>query len=69
MRVCEKVKEYIKKHGIKQTAIAKKCGMEPSTLSSILNGKRKMYADDLKAICFALNVSPEIFVDFEKKSA
>jgi hypothetical protein len=26
-----------------------------------------MYADDLRAICLALNVSPEIFIEVDKE--
>ena len=39
--------------------------VDPINRSSgvLLNGKRTLYADDLKAICLALNVSPELFID------
>lgn len=68
MCVYEKVREYITNHGIKQTYIARKCGISTSTFNAILSGKRTMYADDLRAICFALNVSPELFIEFGKLS-
>jgi len=29
----------------------------------MLSGKETLYAKDLKAICLALNVSPETFID------
>ena len=64
MQVYESVREYITEHGIKQSVIAKKCNVSSSTFSAILTGKRKMYAEDLRAICIALNVSPEVFVDY-----
>ena len=38
-------------------------GIPKTTFNAILNGKRTLYADDLKAICIALNVSPELFID------
>ena len=69
MHVYEKVREYITSHGIKQTVIARKCGISTATFNAILNGKRTMYADDLRAICFALDVSPELFIEFKKLSA
>ncbi len=69
MKVYEKVREYITEHGIKQNAIAKKCNISTATFSAIMNGKRTMYADDFRAICIALNVSPEIFIEYEKHSA
>ena len=62
MGVYQKVRAYIDDNGIKQTAIAKKTGMSLQTLNNILNGKRVMYADDLRAICYALNVSSEMFI-------
>lgn len=66
MHVYEKVREYITEHGIKQIAVAKKCNISVSTFNAIMTGKRTMYAEDLRAICFALNVSPEVFVDYRK---
>lgn len=63
MHVYEKVRAYITEKGYKQVAIAKKSGIPTTTFNAIMNGKRTMYADDLCAICIALNVSPEIFID------
>lgn len=47
-------------------AVAVKAGISEATLCAILNGNRTMYADDLKAICLALNVSPELFIEYRK---
>ena len=63
MQVYESVRAYITEHGIKQSVIARKCNISVSTFNAIMNGKRTMYADDLRAICIALNVSPEVFID------
>lgn len=63
MQVYEKVRGYIEEHGMKQIAVAKKAGIPNVTFNAILNGKRKMYAEDLRAICLALNVSPETFIE------
>ncbi len=68
MQVYEKVREYITEHGIKQGMVAKKCDISVSTFNAIMNGKRTMYADDLRNICFALNVSPELFIEYGKFS-
>lgn len=38
-----------------------------NAFAAIMNGKRTMYAEDLRAICFALNVSPEQFIEKEKE--
>ena len=65
MHVYEKVRAYMDEHGIKQTTIAKKTGISLATFNAMLNGKRVMYADDLRAVCFALNVAPEKFIEWE----
>jgi len=31
----------------------------------MLSGKETLYAKDLKAICLALNVSPELFIEVQ----
>lgn len=66
MMVYEKVRAYIIDNGLKQVSVAKKAGISNVTFNAILNGKRTLYADDLRAICIALNVSPEIFIEVDK---
>lgn len=66
MRVYEKVRAYIEQQGYKQVSIANRAGIPRTTFNAIMNGKRTMYADDLRAICLALNVSPELFIDVQK---
>lgn len=68
VEVYKKVREYIEDNGYKQVAIAEKAGISKVTFNAILNGKRTMYADDLKAICLALNVSPELFINIPKNN-
>ena len=65
MFVYEKIREYIDKNGYKQKTIAEKAGISNVTFNAIMNGKRTLYAEDLKAICIALNVSPELFIDLK----
>lgn len=68
MQVYEKVRNYLKENGYKKTAIAQKTGINRTTFSAIMNGKRTLYADDLRAICIALNVSPELFIDMNENA-
>ena len=68
MRVYEKVRAYIDEQGLKQKTVAEKAGIPNVTFNAIMNGKRTMYADDLKAICIALQVSPELFIEFNSVS-
>lgn len=63
MLVYEKVCAYINENGLNQAAVAQKADIPNSTFNDILNGKHTLYADDLRAICLALNVSPELFID------
>lgn len=65
MQVYEKVYHYITEHGIKQNILAKKCNISASTFSAMMRGNRKMYAEDLRAICYALEVSPEMFIEYQ----
>lgn len=66
MQVYKKVREYIESHYLKQKSVAEAAGIPNTTFNAILNGKRKLYAEDLKSICSALNVSAEIFIGKEK---
>ena len=66
MKVYKKVREHIIANGYKQVAIAKKAGISKATFNAIMNGKRTLHADDLSAICIALNVSPELFIEIKK---
>lgn len=66
-RVYQKVRLYLKEHGIKQVSVAQKAGIPISTFNAILNGKRTLYADDLRAICYVLDVSPEEFIEPKEK--
>ena len=63
MQVYQKVREYIDSHGLKQCVVAQKAGIPNNTFNAIMNGRRTLYADDLRAICLALNVSPEVFIE------
>jgi len=65
MLVYQKVRAYIDENKIKQVDIAKKAGISVVIFDEIMNGKRTMYADDLRAICYALNEAPETFIDYK----
>lgn len=67
VQVYKKVRAYIDGNGLKQIVVAQKAGISKVTFNAMMNGKRIMYADDLRAICLALNVSPELFIEVPKK--
>lgn len=66
MEVYKKVRAYIEENGYKQLAVAQRAGISKVTFNAMMNGMRTMYADDLRAICLALNVSPELFIEVHK---
>lgn len=68
LRVYQKVRNYIDEKGIKQVAVAQKAGISTATFNAIMNGKRTLYADDLREICIALDVSPEMFIEIKSAS-
>lgn len=63
MKVHEKIKAYISTNGVATDALSNSTGIPKDRIGSLLNGKETLYAKDLKAICLALNVSPETFID------
>lgn len=63
MRVCEKVRAYIIDNNLEQEKVAQNAGISNADFNAIMNGKKTLYAEELKAICIALNVNPEIFIE------
>lgn len=62
MRVYERIRTYMTSNGLKNSNVAKKAGISDETFNAILNGKQTLYPEDLRAICYALNVKPEKFM-------
>lgn len=67
MCVYQKVRSYLVDNGIEPAWVGEKIGVPISTLNAILDGTETLYADDLRAICYALNVSPEEFIMITKE--
>ncbi len=63
MSVYQKIKSYMEQRGMAVGEIAPKANLSECALAAILSGEITLYADDLRAICLALNVSPEAFVE------
>lgn len=51
-----KIKKYLVENGIKQIFLSEKTGIPISKLNAMLNGKRKIPAEDYFLICEALNI-------------
>ena len=63
MRVFEKIREHIVSNHLNQKAVAEAAHIPNVTFNAMLSGKKKMYAEDLRAVCFALNVSADTFIE------
>lgn len=63
MKVYEKINAYLTANSINPATLSGNTGIPKERLGSMLSGKETLYAKDLKTICLALNVSPEIFID------
>nr|DAR77088.1 MAG TPA: Helix-turn-helix XRE-family like protein [Caudoviricetes sp.] len=58
----ELARDYLQKHGIKQSFVAEKMGISEPTLSGRLNGRSKFDADFAIAFSKTLGISPDIFL-------
>lgn len=63
MKIYQKISLYINENGIKQRFISDKTGISENILSMILNGKRKMDADEFVEIILALGVDANFFIN------
>lgn len=61
MEAEKKLKMYLEENGIKQQFVCDKTGIDKVTLSNILNGKRKLTANELLLIANAINVPLNFF--------
>lgn len=61
MSINERLNVYVAEKGVKQVYIAQKTGLTPDTVSKMLNGNRRILADEFLLICNALNIDPNIF--------
>lgn len=58
-----KIKKYLKNKGISQTFIANKTGIPISTLNAVLNGNRKLLAEEYFVICQVLDTPLDTFME------
>lgn len=63
-----KIKEYIKSKGISQTFVSNKTGIPISTLNAVLNGNRKLMAEEYFVICQALDVPLDTFMEKDQSA-
>ncbi len=58
MDIRDNIKSYIEHRGFIQLAIAQKSGLTPAQLSNVLHKKRCLEANELFAICDAMEIAP-----------
>lgn len=58
MTPAERILKHLNENGIKQTHLAKRIGMNYSTLSEKLHNRTRFTADDIEKICGALGLKP-----------
>lgn len=63
--IAERIADYIRTAGIKQKVIAQKAGYSERQLSAMLNGNRKIWAEDYERLCKALGKDPNYFMKNE----
>jgi transcriptional regulator with XRE-family HTH domain len=57
------INEYLQANGITQTFVSEKSGITTNALSLMLNGKRKLTADEYIKICDVLKLPYGYFVN------
>ena len=64
MIVQARIADYLRndRRELKEFVVAEKAGITQSRFSKIINCRSEMRADELIAICKALEVSPDMFV-------
>ncbi len=58
MDIRDNLRQLIETKGYKQINIAQRSNLTPAILSSILNKRRKLDAEELFSVCDALNITP-----------
>ena len=61
MNIAGTIQKYLKDNKIQQTVIAEKCSWSKQRTSAIIRGQQKMTAEEMAAICEALEVPYDYF--------
>lgn len=59
--IVNNIRDAIDESGLKQRAVAERCGMDPKQLNNILCFRKRLNADDIPKLCNALGVLPDRF--------
>lgn len=61
-----KIKKFLNQNGIRLSFVAEKIGVSANVFSGMLNGKRKITAEEYFLICRTLEVDLEYFINQEE---
>ena len=62
--IAEKVKGIISERGLKQYAVAEKCGYTSNIFNNLLNGRKRINEDDIFNLCRGLEIRPNELFDY-----
>ena len=65
MKVYARIRSYIEQNGMDADTVAYKAGISPAVFKKMLDGRRTIYSEQYKAICQALGVGAETFLDIK----
>jgi len=69
MRLSQNINTYLNEQGIKKKYVAEKTGISENALNLVLNGKRRLLADEYVKICNALNVPFDRFISQDSQKS
>lgn len=67
MDIRENLKNVIRDRGYIQAAIAKKAKMNPCKLSQVINFERRLEANEMFALCEAMDMTPMELAEYGSK--
>lgn len=67
--IWKKVRDKVDDTGYKRDYVARQAGMKPAKLSLLLNGHRRMTAEDLQDICIAIGLNPNELFQTDQQTA
>ncbi len=60
------LRTYLKEKGIRQSYLVRECGVTSDRISRMLNGRRRIRAEELINFCRALHLTVEELSEFDR---
>lgn len=67
-KFCKGLQKYINDNCLKQSAIAERAGIRKDTFSRIINGKRRVFGEEIAGICMAIGKSFDEIINYADES-